>query len=75
MKKKEGWHYLIVKKLSELLRGITSKHDGNFYCLNCLHTFRTEKNLSLMKKYIKIKKFIELQCQQKRIIYYNLINI
>ena len=40
---KEGWHYLAVKTLSTLLRGITSKHHGNFYCLNCLHSFRTEK--------------------------------
>ena len=30
----EGWHYLTVKKLSALLRGITSKHHGGFYCLN-----------------------------------------
>ena len=26
----EGWHYLVVKKLLALLRGITSIHDGNF---------------------------------------------
>ena len=35
-------HYLAVKKLSELLKGITSKHHSDFYCLNCLHSFRTE---------------------------------
>ena len=28
------------KKLSTLLRGITSKNNGDFYCLNCLHSFR-----------------------------------
>ena len=38
-KEKEGWHYLGLKKLPTLLRGITSKHHGNFYCLNCLHSF------------------------------------
>ena len=38
----EGWHFLAVKKLSALLRGITSKHHGDFYCLNCLHSFTTE---------------------------------
>ena len=27
------------KILSTLLRGITSKHQGDFYCLNCLHSF------------------------------------
>ena len=30
------------KKLSALLRGILSKHDGDFYGLNCLHSFRTK---------------------------------
>ena len=65
---KEGWHYLAVKKLSTLLRGITSIHHGDFYCLNCLHSFRTE-NLNLVKKYVKIKIFVELYCHQKRIIY------
>ena len=40
---KEGWHYLAVKKISTLLHGITSKNDGCFYCLNCLHSFRSEK--------------------------------
>ena len=29
---KEGWHYLAVKKkLSTLLRGITSKYHGGFF--------------------------------------------
>ena len=37
----EGWHYLAVKKLSALLREVTSKTNGDFYCLNCLHPFRT----------------------------------
>ena len=37
----EKWHYLAVKKLSALLRGIMPKHSGDFYCLNCLHSFRT----------------------------------
>ena len=40
--KSEGqWHYLAVKKLSALLRGIISKHHGDFYCLNCLYSFAT----------------------------------
>ena len=33
------------KKLSALLGGITSNHNGNFYCLNCFHLYRTEKKL------------------------------
>ena len=58
-KEKEGWHYFAVKKLPALLHGITSKHKGNFYCLNCHHSFRIE-NKSIMKKYVKIKTFVEL---------------
>ena len=44
------WHYLAVKKLSELLREITSKKIGDFYCLNCLHSFITKNKLELYKK-------------------------
>ena len=29
------------KKISALLRGITSKDHGAFYCLNCLYSFAT----------------------------------
>ena len=31
----EKWHYLVVKNLPGLLRGITSSHKEDFYCLNC----------------------------------------
>ena len=41
--KKERRPYLTVKKLSALLRGITLKHDDDdFYCLNCIYSFRTK---------------------------------
>ena len=41
------WHYLAVTTLSALLRGMTSNHVGDFYYLNCLHSYRTEdKNVS-----------------------------
>ena len=36
-----------------LLRGITSKHDGDFYCLNCLHSDRTEDKLKKHKNVCK----------------------
>ena len=49
--KSEGWwHYLGVKKLLALLRGITSKHHGYFYCLNCLNFFATEKKIQSHKR-------------------------
>ena len=39
------WHYLVVKKLPALLRGITSNHKGDFYQLNCFDSYSTEKNI------------------------------
>ena len=48
------WHYLAVKSLPALLRGITSNHDGDFYCLNCFHLYSTEKNLKDMKNHVMI---------------------
>ena len=38
----EGWYYLAVKNLSAMLRRIMSKYNGDFYCLNCLHSLRTK---------------------------------
>ena len=39
------YHYLAVKKLSTLLRGITSNNHGDFYYLKCLHSYRTKEKL------------------------------
>ena len=41
----ENWHYLAVKSISRLFRGIASNHDGDFYCLNCMHSFRADNAL------------------------------
>ena len=53
-----NWHYLALKNIltddgymyplksiKRLLRGQSSKHDGDHYCMNCLHSFRTKKAL------------------------------
>ena len=45
------WHYLAVKKLSALLRGISSSNNGDFYCLNCFHSYRT---LNKLKKHERV---------------------
>ena len=52
------WHYVALKSeptddgfnrpvrsLSRLFKGITSNNVGDFYCLNCLHSFRTDNAL------------------------------
>ena len=48
------WHYLAVKSLSALLRGITSNHVGDFHCLNCFLSYSTKENSKNMKKYVMI---------------------
>ena len=53
----EGWHYITVQKLSALLREITSKHRGNFYCLNCLRSFTTKSKGESHKKVYESKYF------------------
>ena len=42
-------HYLAVKKLLALLRGITSKHNSDFYSLNCLYSIQQKKKLESHK--------------------------
>ena len=46
-----NWHYLAIKSIPRLLRGITSTHDGDFYCLNCFHLYRASNKL---KKHIQL---------------------
>ena len=61
MKKKRRWLYLAVKNLSALLHKITSKNKGVFYCLNCLHSFKTKNKLKSHEKVCKLKIFVELE--------------
>ena len=69
----ENWHYLIVKNLSRLLRGITSNHDGGFYCLNCFHSYRTKIKLDAHKKIRENHEYchIEMPTKNNNIIKYN----
>ena len=69
----ENWHYLAVKSLSRLLRGITSNHDGDYYCLNCFHSYRTENKLNVHKKICEINKYcnIEMPSPNNDLIKYN----
>ena len=48
------------KKLSALLGGITSKHYGDFYSLNCFHPFRTKNKLESHKKVCENKGFYNI---------------
>ena len=41
----ENWHYLAVKSISALFRGIMPNNNGDYYHLNCFHSYRTNKKL------------------------------
>ena len=43
----------------------TSNHDSSFYCLNRLHSFRTENKLKSNEKGCKAKAFAVSKCHQK----------
>ena len=59
----DKWHYLAVKKLSDLFRGITSNNNGDFYC--------TEQKISLKSiiLYAKIMIIVMWECLMKTIKY------
>ena len=69
----ENWHYLTVKNLSGLLRGITSNHEGDFYCLNCFHSYRTKSKLEAHKKICENRNYcnVEMPNEDNKIIKYN----
>ena len=57
----KNWHYLTVKSLSRLLKGITSNHVGDFYCLNCFHSYRTKETLEKHEKVCKNHDYCNLK--------------
>ena len=68
----EKWHYLPVKKLSALLKGITSKHKGDFCCLNRFHSYRTEEKLKKHKKVCENRDYCYVEMpKDNKILKYN----
>ena len=57
----EKWHYLAVKKLSRLLRGISSNHVGDNYCLECFHSYSTANKLKKHERLCNNHKFCEIE--------------
>ena len=57
-RRKMGLHF--GRKLSVLLRGIITKHNGDCYRLNCIHSFTTKNKAESYNKYVKIKTFVML---------------
>ena len=69
----EKWHYLAVKSLSRELRKITSNHNADYYCMNCLYLFRAESKLKSRKRVCKDYDYCHLIIPKKNnsILKYN----
>ena len=82
----EKWHYIALKSertddgfncpissLSRLFRGITSNHNGDFYCLNCLHSFRTDNVLKRHERLCDNNDYcsVEMPTQANNTLKYN----
>ena len=61
----EKWHYLTVRSLSALLKGITSKHNDDSYCLNCFDSFASKKSLEKHMKVCEDKDYYYIEMPKK----------
>ena len=61
----EKWHYLTVRSLSALVKGITSKHKGDSHCLNCFHWYRTKEALEKHMKVSEDKDYCYIEMPKK----------
>ena len=59
--KTNNWHYLAVKGISGLTRGITSNHNGDFVSLNYFHSYTTEKKLKKHERICRDHEFCNLK--------------
>ena len=70
---RKGWYHLAVKKISASLGGTTSKNNRDFYCLNCLHSFRAKNKLELHKKLCENRNFynVVMPSEDTKILEFN----
>ena len=61
-----NWHCPAVKSISGLLRGITSNHNGDFHCLNCLHSYTIEEKLRKHERICNDNDFCHLIMPDKK---------
>ena len=66
-------HYLAVKKLFALLRGLTSNYNGDFYCSNCFHPFKTDNKLTKHRNVCKNHDYcyVQMPKEDNKILKYN----
>ena len=69
----KNWRYLAVKSISKLVTGITSNNHGDFYRLNCFHSYRTKSKLKKHENICKDYDFcnVEMPDENNKILKYN----
>ena len=82
----DQWYYIALKSvptddgfnqpiqsLSKLIRGIKSNSHGDFYCLNCLHSFQTDNALKKHERICENNNYCEVVISTKsnKILKYN----
>ena len=67
------WHYLTVKTLSPLLKGISSNHVGDVYCLNCFNSYRTKNQLIKHERVCNDHDYcyVEMPNEDNKVLKYN----
>ena len=66
-------HYLFVKSLSALLKGISLNHVGDFCCLNCFHSCSAKNKLKKHERVCNDHDFcyVEMPNEDNKILKYN----
>ena len=69
----EGRFKRPVRSLSRLFNGITSNHNRDFYCLNCLHSFKTDNALEKHERLCDNNDYcsVEMPTQFNKILKYS----
>ena len=62
-----------IRSLSRLFRGITGNQNGDFYSLNCLHSFRTDNPLKRHERLCDNNDccHVEMPTKNNKILKYN----
>ena len=69
----EKWHYLAVKSLPALLRGLTSNHNRGFYCSIYFHSYGTKNRLKIHERVCNDHDYcyVEMPNEDNKILEYN----
>ena len=63
---KGTWHYIAIKSIPALFKGISSSHKGDYYCLNCFNSYRTKQKLDDHEKLCGNHAFAKLKMPEEK---------